>query len=342
MEQPIKIKGNLSRDIFVDQLKGLAILLVVFGHSLQTTYPDFDNNIYFRIIYSFHMPLFMFISGWVATYSNFNSSFYSFAGGKFKRLVVPFLAWYLISYYVNQSNYTLDEYLLNLVKSPDFGLWFLWVLFLCHMTLFLSKKLASYIGDYHLLLALIAVSFIPMKYFGFELLKWQFQFFFFGYFIGKNIDFFSKRKYWILTTASILFPFLSTSWHRLHLPTFMVDLRAGVYSETLLACIDKFYSLIVPLSGIGFTFVVAAAILALSKRLANYLAWIGLFTMDIYAIHFYFLGKVSIGGGSARVLSMFLFALSLSILVSKVIRKSTRLTAMLFGENIKRPLNTAN
>lgn len=332
----LPVKGNSSRDIFVDMLKGLAILLVVFGHALQSTYPDFDNNIYFRIIYSFHMPLFMFISGWVATYNNFNTSFYSFAGSKFKRLVVPFFIWYLIGYFIRQNNYTPDEYFLNLVKTPDFGLWFLWVLFLCHITLFLSKKLEPYISDLHLLIAFIVVSFIPMEYFGFYLLKWHLRFFLLGYFIAKHIDYILKYKYQILTISSLAFPFLSTSWYRLHPPAFIVNLSEKIHSELLLACIDKIFNFIVPLSGIGFTFTIAAIILALSKRITSCLAWVGLFTMDIYAIHFYVLGKITIGNGLIKATSMFLSALIITMIISKMLRNSTRLTKILFGENVKK------
>lgn len=44
---------------YVDNLKGFLILLVVLGHCIQNTKIDFDHNIVFRYIYSFHMPLFM-------------------------------------------------------------------------------------------------------------------------------------------------------------------------------------------------------------------------------------------------------------------------------------------
>ena len=54
-----------NRNQFYDVMRGVAILLVVIGHGIQYGYSDYDNNILFRIIYSFHMPLFMFISGLV-------------------------------------------------------------------------------------------------------------------------------------------------------------------------------------------------------------------------------------------------------------------------------------
>lgn len=58
----------------IDVMKGIAITLVVLGHVLACFYDDFLNRIetmpynavvLWKYIYSFHMPLFMFVSGFV-------------------------------------------------------------------------------------------------------------------------------------------------------------------------------------------------------------------------------------------------------------------------------------
>lgn len=56
-----------KRDKTIDILKGTAIILMVLGHVIQTIYaPDnYDENLIFKFIYSFHMPLFIFISGYL-------------------------------------------------------------------------------------------------------------------------------------------------------------------------------------------------------------------------------------------------------------------------------------
>lgn len=53
---------------WIDGLKCFAITLVVIGHIIQyvTNPTDFDSNILFRYIYSFHMALFMMVSGYLA------------------------------------------------------------------------------------------------------------------------------------------------------------------------------------------------------------------------------------------------------------------------------------
>lgn len=51
----------------LDVFKGILIILMVLGHVIQTIISpdDFDNNIVFKVIYSFHMPAFFFISGYL-------------------------------------------------------------------------------------------------------------------------------------------------------------------------------------------------------------------------------------------------------------------------------------
>ena len=57
------------RDYFIDFAKGISILLVLWGHCIQYmsagTVDFFEDNA-FKVIYSFHMPLFMLLSGYVS------------------------------------------------------------------------------------------------------------------------------------------------------------------------------------------------------------------------------------------------------------------------------------
>lgn len=71
MKQVLSIKRNP----FLDYTKAFAILLVVVGHCIQYGSGQnylkeelFFDNILFKFIYSFHMPLFMLISGYLFAY----------------------------------------------------------------------------------------------------------------------------------------------------------------------------------------------------------------------------------------------------------------------------------
>ncbi len=91
-----------SRLADIDRAKGLAILLVVFGHLVARQGPTgvgwYDP---LRIgIYLFHMPLFMYLSGYVAFMSGAAraplSGWPAFVRRRAVRLLVPFLLFGLI------------------------------------------------------------------------------------------------------------------------------------------------------------------------------------------------------------------------------------------------------
>lgn len=54
---------------WVDAYKGLLILSVILGHAIQETLKvrgiGFEDNIWRNLIYSFHMPAFMAMSGYL-------------------------------------------------------------------------------------------------------------------------------------------------------------------------------------------------------------------------------------------------------------------------------------
>lgn len=54
---------TMQRIQYVDRLKGFAMLAVIFGHIYFFSLDD-GNNLLVRFVSTFHMSLFMFLSGW--------------------------------------------------------------------------------------------------------------------------------------------------------------------------------------------------------------------------------------------------------------------------------------
>ena len=54
-----------GRDARIDIIKGFAILLVLWGHAIQNLAQGdiYYSDPFFRLIYSFHMPLFALVNG---------------------------------------------------------------------------------------------------------------------------------------------------------------------------------------------------------------------------------------------------------------------------------------
>ena len=59
------------RLLWADTLKGWLMLLVILGHAIQTVMPEacYQGHIW-NLIYSFHMPAFMAVSGYFAYRAN--------------------------------------------------------------------------------------------------------------------------------------------------------------------------------------------------------------------------------------------------------------------------------
>lgn len=143
-----------------DVLRVLTILLVVAGHSdfLSSHQFSVSNEISEELlsykleyhllrpwIYSFHMPLFMLLSGAVFSLSSNKYSFYDYFRKRYSRLMLPYwscglffsvpLKW-LVGYYGNHNIIWAYIESLIFIKSPG-HLWFLWVLFIINITFFL-------------------------------------------------------------------------------------------------------------------------------------------------------------------------------------------------------------
>lgn len=129
---------NRNRNSELDMMRGVLILLVVLGHIIQSIIPEANATYIVKFIYAFHMPFFMYISGYLARLSFDNKSLSLRV--KAKTLLVPFFSWALIGYIVGSNNDGVLQYILKLVKNVEYGLWFLWILFLLYFTIIFLRK----------------------------------------------------------------------------------------------------------------------------------------------------------------------------------------------------------
>lgn len=101
------LQQKLERLEYLDFLKGIAIFLVVMGHFLAWTFsPDSNPNFYqrfvYHVIYSFHMPLFFFIAGYLVNLkrTDWNGrKLASLVKKRFVSLVLPGFAFFVIRYF---------------------------------------------------------------------------------------------------------------------------------------------------------------------------------------------------------------------------------------------------
>ena len=128
---------NKTRDYLFDNYKALLIFLVVVGHFAG---PSVSDNSFLLIlkwfIVSFHMPAFIFISGY---FSKKELPFLTIV----QRLAVPYIA-YEVIYYLWYTLIVHKETDLRLL-NPKFTLWYLLALFLWRTITPYVKKIPGYL-----------------------------------------------------------------------------------------------------------------------------------------------------------------------------------------------------
>jgi fucose 4-O-acetylase-like acetyltransferase len=272
-----------ERNPAVDAVRGLAILLVVVGHAIQGSVADFRSNPAWQIIYAFHMPLFFAISGYVIGKVDLWQ--------KFKRLVIPFVSWYLVGYLL-VTGVELQDYIWRWIVSPDYGLWFLWALFLCFTVLWVGMKG----GDLAVALSVFVVFLVPFFFVhpyllasDIAYLQWYYPFFALAYLAGKRPQ--------LAVATGLLFVIVAS---RSFLFEQYVYAFGGIFTSVLLI-------LMMPYSW-------------------GILGWLGRRTMDIYVSSQLFTGLVS------GVVLLVIVPLVLSLGLGELIRKSPVLSKVLLGE----------
>ena len=107
----------IQRNYKIDNIKGILIFLVVLGHILELNLSSLNLKALF-IIYSFHMPMFMCITGFYAKFS-----------------VNKLLKNYVIPYIVCQAIYTVCYNLLGFDETISYRLftphWAYWYIYVC-------------------------------------------------------------------------------------------------------------------------------------------------------------------------------------------------------------------
>lgn len=97
-----------ERNHLLDTIKGVAIILVVFGHCIQlgcgTEYIEqkaYWDNIIFKLIYSFHMPLFALVSGYLMFPSLQRYAFGEYVKKQLLNIGLPLLSWSIIAFSIS-------------------------------------------------------------------------------------------------------------------------------------------------------------------------------------------------------------------------------------------------
>ena len=134
-----------NRNQFVDIMRGIAMLLVVLGHTMTGCTVDSQKSFLFNIIWSLQMPLFILISGYVTKYSRPISDGKELWKYVKRRTVAYMLPWAVWSFLVRGIIFGEDGFLnvKHLLWNMDSGYWFLATIW----TISIIFGIASFIAE---------------------------------------------------------------------------------------------------------------------------------------------------------------------------------------------------
>lgn len=116
------VQKTESRDYSFDNIRAVLITCVVFAHLLEIRSPfSFGGDLY-RVIYSFHMPVFLFICGWFARFDRTKLLY---------GLFLPYLM--LQTAYIFFQRWLYGTDIALQFTTPYWLLWFLLALFFYHL-----------------------------------------------------------------------------------------------------------------------------------------------------------------------------------------------------------------
>lgn len=161
----------MQRLISFDIAKAICIILVVIGHYVPDYSPEWYVGVH-DVIYTFHMPLFMFASGFIYMATKKDVPYKDFLWKKVKRLMVPYLSVSVIVITIKmlteghayvENPVTVMSYV-KMFYLPEAGyfLWFIWALWWMFVIVPLFKTKQMRLGLFTVAIILHYVpSFLP-------------------------------------------------------------------------------------------------------------------------------------------------------------------------------------
>ncbi|MDR2840495.1 MAG: acyltransferase [Paludibacter sp.] len=205
---------------FIDVLKGFAIFLVVWGHSIQNCSPTirfFDNPV-FAGIYSFHMPIFFLVSGFFFS-SSLKLGAKDFLVKKFVQLILPCIVWQIFYYamfyveaYTTHDQTFLDAglaHLWGIINPYCFQMWFLRDLFVSYVLAYFALKLLK---KYHIA-AVLSILIVCIAPFLTEFQRFLFPFFWVGILLSNKQQIFFKHVKTITIVVGMLWAVSLLFWN---------------------------------------------------------------------------------------------------------------------------------
>jgi fucose 4-O-acetylase-like acetyltransferase len=284
-----------KRILYLDLVKAFAILCVVWGHSIQyMSNNNFFTNPTFEFIYSFHMPLFMILSGYFFS-SSLNLSFLLLLKNKFHQLILPIISWslliasffYIGHWIIAHEAHPIQHFFNNVEKNFIESLWFLKSLFSCYIVSYIGIK--TFRKDWiACMLTILYFLIFPSPF----MERFMLPFFWVGIFLKKYNFRIEKYYLFLILPTLILFIILLNFWkgdysiYRSYLNEFIYYKKISFYFHDLEIAIYRFF-----IGTIGSLFFIFIFHYIYDKSPINLsgISKLGQHTLGIYILQYYIL-----------------------------------------------------
>lgn len=325
-----------ERIVYIDYLRGFAILLVLIGHIISRCYgDDYLCSPLLRFILAFWMPVFVFISGYVSYKVSYGAVF-AFVKKKAITLLSPFLCMGLIYTIWREEN--ISDFFYSSLKS---GYWFTFVLFEMTMIFYLSNRLSRYVYNSSIylnicflifspyIILLIAYYLLPVSIVDMLSLKEMIRLYIF-FAIGALLRKFPLTYEWLIqnnviyTFSLLLFSILI---YQIHYTDEVLPISMGVRTVVALSAVFVLFHLF--------------RLIKDENIITRCLSLLGRYSLDIYLLHYFFLPddvdffSIESSGLIYDLWFAAAFALPIAIcclLLSRTIRQSNLLSLFLLGK----------
>lgn len=267
-----------EREKWIDLAKGIAILLVVFGHvnlgfKENNTFPQIQSiieNINFTI-YSFHMPLFFSISGYLYSKTVILNSFSSYKKNIKRKIIslgVPYIVFSILYCFAKVifSSYTAKKVKLNAILGIFVTpIEFFWYLYAIIGIFILVMTLDFVIKNKYIVLGILILIFIPTFFVEIPIIMIYFccrysLYFYLGKLLEEHLSLLNNR---ILILSSIIIFII------INLLVYNNLIKNNIILSIILAIMGSFI------------------ILSISRKINEYniLNYLGKISLQIYIIH---------------------------------------------------------
>lgn len=340
-----------SRNQTVDILRGIAMLMVVLGHTMTGCTVNSWDSILFNVIWTLQMPLFILISGYVTRYSKSVLSFKSYGKFVWKRTLAYLLPWVVWTFVIRGIIFQQHGYLdiKNLPYHMDSGYWFLFTVWTISMIFGFSQLISEKIclnKNKFVRIAVLAISYVlgmgilggigrvmGLSFCCIKLTLYYMPFYFIGYLFGQlqpEIDILKCGKSLLeIAVAACLVVWLALmqryNFYEIGNSGFCIILRA-IASLSGCIAVCGLVSKLIPQNR--------------PKMGGGLLQYVGVHSLEIYLIHYMLLSmmkaqELPLFGGPQGVLLValnYVVTMSVAIAIIAAVNTNRVLRIVLFGK----------